>query len=71
MTASSMAYRLFVGVDIAASTFAASWTTGGAPRDRAVTFAQTPDAFRAFQDRLPTFGVPQAAILVVIEATGS
>jgi transposase len=71
MIATPLTYRLFAGVDIAATTFAASWTTAGAPRERAVTFAQTPDAFSAFQDRLRTFGVPEAEILVVIEATGS
>jgi transposase len=69
MTTSPIAYHLFAGVDIAATTFAASWTSGGAPRDRAVTFAQTPDGFAAFQNRLRSLGVPEAQTLVVIEAT--
>jgi transposase len=64
-------YRLFVGADIAATTFAASWTTAGTPSQRAVTFAQTPDGFVAFQERLRTLGVPEAETLIVIEATGS
>jgi transposase len=71
MTVTPVAYRLFAGVDIAATTFAASWTTTGAPRERAVTFAQTPDGFTAFQNRLRSLGVPEAETLVVIEATGS
>jgi len=40
-------------------------------RERAVTFAQTPDGFSSFQERLLNFDVPAAQILVVIEATGS
>jgi transposase len=71
MTAAPLTYRLFAGIDIAAATFAASWTTAGAPHQRAVTFAQTPDGFSSFQDRLLSFGVPSAQILIVIEATGS
>src|SRR5215212_8265866 len=71
MTATPFTYRVFAGVDIAATTFAASWTTAGAPRERAVTFAQSPDGFSSFQDRLLTLGVPPAETLVVIEATGS
>src|SRR5690349_11213743 len=45
MPAALLTYRLFADVDIAAATFAASWTTAGAPHQRAVTFTQTPDAF--------------------------
>jgi hypothetical protein len=45
------AYRLFAGVDIAATTFAASWTSAAAPPERAVTFAQSTDGFSSFQDR--------------------
>jgi transposase len=71
MNTSAVSYRLFAGADIAATTFAASWTMAGAPRERAVTFAQTPDGFTAFQDRLRTLGVLPAETLVVIEATGS
>lgn len=71
MTTSPPAYRLFVGVDIAATTFAASWTTAGASSQRAVTFAQTPDDFVAFQEQLRALGIPEAETLIVIEATGS
>src|SRR4051794_3840785 len=71
MNPSPIAYRLFAGVDIAATTFAASWTSAATPPERAVTFAQSPDGFSSFQDRLLTLGVPPTEILVVIEATGS
>ena len=64
-------YRLFAGVDIAATTFAANWTTGGTPRHKALTFAQTPDGFSAFQDHLHATDIPPEQTLVVLEATGS
>jgi transposase len=64
-------YRMFAGVDIAAATFAACWTTSRVPRDRASTFAQTPDGFAAFQEQLHASGIPPAETLVVLEATGS
>src|SRR6266536_3445140 len=62
---------MFVGVDIAAATFAACWTSSRVPRDRASTFAQTPDGFAAFQEQLHASGIPPAETLVVLEATGS
>jgi transposase len=73
MTATPAAptYQLFVGVDIAAASFAASWTHGGPARERAQTFAQTPDGYRAFQTAVTQTGVPPSATLVVLEATGS
>jgi transposase len=71
MSPSPVAYRLFVGVDIAARTFAASWTSTDAPPTRAVTFAQTADGFATFQEQLHAVGIPPAATLVVLEATGS
>jgi transposase len=71
MNPSPPTYRLFAGVDIAATTFAASWISADASPERAVTFVQTPDGFSSFQDRLLTLGVPPTEILVVIEATGA
>jgi transposase len=70
-TPSPPTYQLFVGVDIAAASFAASWLGGGSARERARTFAQTSEGFAAFQSALATNGVPPAATLVVLEATGS
>ena len=42
------AYHLFVGVDIAATSFAAAWICNAAPPQRARTFVQTPDGFAAY-----------------------
>jgi transposase len=64
-------YQLFVGVDIAATSFTAAWTFSGPARERARTFAQTPDGFAAFQAALATSGVEPPTTLIVLEATGS
>lgn len=73
MTATPTAsiYDLFVGANIAAASFAATWTRGGTARERVRTFDQTPDRYTAFQGWLATTGVAPGATLVVIEATGS
>ena len=74
MTAKPIApptYQLFVGVDIAATSFAATWTIGGPTREKVRTFDQTPDGFAAFQHWLTTTGIEPAATLLVLEATGS
>jgi transposase len=63
-------YQLFVGIDIAASTFAASWTTDGLPRERVRTFRQTPAGFAALQEQLHATDIAPADTLVVVEATG-
>ena len=65
------AYQLFVGIDIAATTFTAAWTSEGPPPERARSFAQTPHGFAALQDQLRATGVPAADTLIVVEATGS
>ena len=64
-------YHCFVGVDIAAASFTALWTTRGATPSRAVTFAQSPAGFTAFQTQLQAPGIAPAETLVVLEATGS
>lgn len=64
-------YQLFAGVDIAAASFAASWSRGSASRERAHSFAQSPDGFAAFHAALAATGVDPAATLIVLEATGS
>ena len=64
-------YRLFVGVDIAATSFAAAWILSGPARERARTFSQSSDGFTAFQAALATTGVDAAQTLIVLEATGS
>jgi transposase len=71
MPTTATAYSLFVGVDIAAASFAAAWTTSGPARERSRTFPQTPEGYTAFQSALAATGVVPAATLVVLEATGS
>jgi transposase len=64
-------YRCFVGIDIAAATFTARWTTDGHTLSRAVTFAQSSAGFLAFQQQLQATGIAPVHTLVVLEATGS
>lgn len=64
-------YRCFVGVDIAATSFTASWTIDRQILSRAVTFTQSPAGFAAFQQQLQATGVAPAQTLIVLEATGS
>ena len=64
-------YRLFAAVAIAAASFAANWTTGGIPPHKALTFAQSPHGFSAFQDRLRASDIPPAQTLIVLFASGS
>jgi transposase len=66
-----VSYRLFVGVDIAATSFAATWIQSASPGERPRTFAQTQEGFAAFQSWLSTIGIAPEATLVVLEATGS
>jgi transposase len=71
MNSFARSYQLFVGVDIAAASFAATWTLAGPPIERARSFAQTPDGFAALQALLASSGVAPAHTLIVLEATGS
>lgn len=64
-------YRLFVGIDIAATTFTAAWMPTGAAPTALVTHPQRPAGFASFQRQLAATGVLPAATLVVLEATGS
>lgn len=64
-------YQLFVGIDIAARSFTAAWTTDALPSERARAFRQTPQGFAALQDQLRATGVNPAQTLIVVEATGS
>ena len=65
------AYLLYVGIDVAASTFTAASTTDEPSRERARTFDQTSEGFVALQDQLRATGVLPAQTLIVVEATGS
>lgn len=64
-------YQLYVGIDIAATSFTAATTTDGPPLERARTFRQTPQGFAALIDHLRASGVPAAQTLIVVEATSS
>lgn len=70
MTASTR-YQLFVGIDIAATSFAASWTSDANSYPPGVKFEQTPSGFTALQQRISATGVAPAQTLIVLEATGS
>ncbi len=67
----SVAYRLYVGVDIAAETCVAAWLAPGEKPAAPFTGEQTPAGFAALQRRLRATAIPPAATLVVLEATGN
>ena len=64
-------FRCFVGIDIAAGSFTAVWTTDDRPCSRPGTFSQSPTGFAAFQQHLQATGVTPVQTLLVLEATGS
>jgi transposase len=64
-------YHLYVGVDIAAKTFVATWAFDPATAHTAVSFDQNEDGFSALLQQLGATGVTPNATLVVMEATGS
>ncbi len=65
------AYRLFVGVDIAAETFTAAWLVSGGQPAAPYLGEQTAAGFDALHRRLQAAGVPPGETLVVLEATGN
>jgi transposase len=67
----TVTFSLYVGVDIAATSFAATWASDPAIAPRATTFDQTTDGYQAFQQQLSATGVAPAATLVALEATGT
>ncbi len=64
-------YQLFVGVDVAATSFAAVWRGQSSSATAPRTFPQTPSGYAAFQDHLLATKIAPSAILIVLEATGS
>jgi transposase len=70
-TAMSPRYQLYVGVDIAAKSFTATWAVDPASAPKASSFEQSDEGFAAFQQRLAATGIVPEATLVVLEATGS
>jgi transposase len=65
------AYQLFVGIDIAAKTFTATWAPPHGPHARPMTFPQTNEGFSALPQHLTQTGVAPASTLIVLEATSS
>jgi transposase len=66
-----VAYQLYVGVDVAAESFVASWLAPDGPPTAPVTGEQTAAGFVALVHRLQGTGVPPAATLIVLEATSA
>jgi transposase len=63
--------QVYVGIDIAATTFTAAWMPPGGAPTPAVTYPQTAQGYAALQRQLTATGSAPAATLVVLEATGS
>jgi len=71
MSIASPAFRLFVGVDIAAATCVVACKRGGDKPTRAITINQTASGFAELQRQLTALEPDPSAILVVMEATGT
>jgi transposase len=71
MSAAPSLPQLVAGVDIAATSFMASWARSGQTVSTPRPFEQTSQGFAAFQKQLASTGVAPEATLVVLEATGS
>jgi hypothetical protein len=71
MAHASSPYRLFVGIDVAATTCAVSWMAPDAQPTRAITIKQTPAGFADLQRQLLAIQPDPNAVLVVMEATGT
>ncbi len=64
-------YHLFVGIDIAAKTFTATWRSRTTDLVKPLTLPQTPEGFQRLMQQLATMKVAAQQTLVVLEATGS
>ncbi len=71
MTPDPVVPRLFVGIDIAAATFTAAWSSVDGPVSAPRTYVQDAHGFTALQTALTTAAVAPAETRVVMEATGS
>lgn len=72
MTPTDLAlYHLFVGIDVAAKTFTATWTTDRRYYVPAVTLDSSPSGLTQFLTLLQATGIAPAETLVIVEATGS
>jgi transposase len=64
-------YRLFVGIDVAATTCAVSWMRPDAQPARAITIKQTAAGFADLQRQLLSIEPEAQAVLIVMEASGT
>jgi hypothetical protein len=64
----SALYQLYVGIDIAAETFAASWLAPNGPPSAPLTCGQTPQGYAALRQRLERTAVTPSGTLVALEA---
>jgi len=71
MACPSSHYRLFVGIDVAATTCAVAWMHATSQPSRAISIEQTTAGFAALQHKLQTIEPDPQAILIVMEATGT
>jgi transposase len=71
MARTSSHYRLFVGIDVAATTCAVAWMQATSQPSRALSIDQTAAGFAALQHKLLSIEPDPQAILIVMEATGT
>jgi len=67
----SPTFQRYVGVDIAAKTFAATWASDPRTAPRAAIFPQNLDGFTSLRQQLALTTIAPAATRIVLEATGS
>jgi transposase len=71
MACPSSHYRLFVGIDVAATTCAVAWMHATSPPSRAISIDQTTAGFAALERKLLSIEPEAQAVLIVMEATGT
>ena len=71
MARSSSHYRLFVGIDVAATSCAVAWMHPTTQPSRAVSIDQTAAGFASLQRKLQAIEPEPQAVLIVMEATGT
>ena len=71
MTHASSVYRLFVGIDVAATTCAVAWMHATTTPSRAIAIDQTAAGFAALQRKLLSIEPQPQALLIVREASGT
>jgi transposase len=71
MAVTNLGYQLYIGIDVAADTFTASWLSVDGTPTTPLTGEQTPAGYTTLQRRLRATAVPPMSTLVVLEATGN